>query len=160
MIGLQPDASNFFVFAGMVILVGSIGCSLGVAAGAAVPNIQFAMTLMPMIIMPLVIFSGFLVRPDNIPIYFKWIYYIDLMQYAFQVFAVNEFKSLEFDYCKNTTICPIGPGFQDGTRFLQDYLSYNIDDLPQNVAYVAAFLIAFWLLGLVVMYIQARRRRN
>jgi len=48
----------------------------------------------PPIILPLMIFSGFFINTDSIPVYLDWIKYISPIKYAFQAYCLNEFQSL------------------------------------------------------------------
>ena len=151
----------FFCPLGATILLACIGVTLGITIGGIVPNIQMAQTFLPLILMPLILFSGFLVRPDNIPIYFKWIYWGSFFQYGYQIIAVNEFKDRTFDVCNPITdICPVGPGVQTGETFLDKFLSYSIDDTPRNVAIIAGWFVFTAIAGLVIIAFQASRKRN
>src|SRR5690348_16567907 len=82
---LSPIFSHiriYNVFLGTTMMLGCIGVTLGITIGGLVPSIQMAQTFLPLILMPLILFSGFLVRPENIPIYFKWLYWGSFFQYG------------------------------------------------------------------------------
>ena len=44
-----------------------------------------------------IVFGGYYVNPDNVPIYFKWLNKCSLIKWAFQGLCVNEFTGLEFE---------------------------------------------------------------
>ena len=52
-------------------------------------------------LVPLIIFSGYLIPLARIPWYFKWLYYASFFQYAFGVLQINELANRTF-----TRDCP------------------------------------------------------
>lgn len=48
-----------------------------------VPNMEVAMALIPVVIIPLMVLGGFFVNSDNIPVYLKWIEYISMFKWGF-----------------------------------------------------------------------------
>ena len=74
-IGLWPSGEAFGTFFAVFLIIGLIGNCMGFALGCVFPNVQAAMSLVPMLIQPLTMFSGLLIKPDSIPIWWKWMYY-------------------------------------------------------------------------------------
>jgi len=50
---------------------------------------------------------GFYINIDNIPIYYKWIYYISFFRYSYEALLANEFRGLQFA-CNNSSCIPTG----------------------------------------------------
>eukprot|EP01136_Pigoraptor_vietnamica_P030875 Opistho-1_new@90685 len=160
MVGLKDTVDAFVVYCAVCCAMGLIGCSLGVAVGAWVPNIHFAQTLLPPILFPLQLFSGYLIRPTNIPVYFKWIYYLSFFQYAFQLVIVNEFDGFEFEFCNRTLeICPLGDGYQTGAVVLYT-LDYDKHDFGQNFGILAGFFVFFIAASFLLMRHSAHKKRT
>jgi hypothetical protein len=44
--------------------------------------------LLTVVVFPFVIFSGFLIRPEDVPPYFIWMIYISFVKWAFQAAAI------------------------------------------------------------------------
>jgi hypothetical protein len=55
------------------ILMEFVGGGLGLFTGCLFSNVEVAVAILPMIILPLMVFSGFFVNADAIPVYFSWI---------------------------------------------------------------------------------------
>ena len=130
MTGLREEVGSFLCFAGQVALMGNIGAVTGLAIGAAVKDVNFASTIVPAGMTPMIIFSGFLQHVSNIHVWFKWLYWLSFFQWGFRGLTLNEFAntgeaSLDyFDTCGNeayaagvwiTYECPYGTN-QAGTK--------------------------------------------
>lgn len=59
---------------------------LGLIIGAAVPNKQVAVSLIPIVLIPFMLFAGFFVNQDNIPFFLIPFQYISLFKYGLQCF--------------------------------------------------------------------------
>jgi len=94
MIGFQPSAEKFLVFTTVMVLVSNCGASLGICLAAAFADLSVALSVTPMILLPLMIFSGFFVNNGGIPVYFDWIKYLSPMKYGFSALVQNEFTNL------------------------------------------------------------------
>jgi len=93
MTGLRAEAGAFFCFLGHVCLLGNIGSVAGLAIGASVKDVNFASTVVPACMTPMIIFSGFLQRFSNIRVWFKWLYWISFFQWGFRGLVLNEFTA-------------------------------------------------------------------
>ena len=49
-----------------------------------IPSMELAMAMTPVLLVPMMLFSGFFVGQDKIPYYFYEFQYISPMKYAFQ----------------------------------------------------------------------------
>eukprot|EP00128_Syssomonas_multiformis_P013525 Colp12_sorted_trinity150504_noHs@26050 len=137
------------------------GAMLGVAVGSAIPSVHFGQTVIPPVLFPLQLFSGYLIRPEQIPVYFKWLYYLSFYQYGFQITSVNEFETLVFEPCTDSADsgrCPFGP---KGTgKSVLGFLDYDPADTPRNVYILLGYLGFLILAGYFVLKYQARKRRD
>ncbi|EPZ36380.1 P-loop containing nucleoside triphosphate hydrolase protein [Rozella allomycis CSF55] len=68
--------------------------ALGIFLASVFEDVQVALFLAPMLIMPMMVFSGFLINNNNIPVYFNWIKYLSPIKYGFTAAAKNEFQGL------------------------------------------------------------------
>ncbi len=165
LVGFQPYAENFFTFYAALTLTALTGASLGFTVGTFFPTIEAAMAIVPVAIMPLTLFSGLLISPENIPDYWIWLYYLSFFQYPYQIFIVNEFEDLTFNACdyRKGEYCPLGPCYDEtqsvnplllapgncsGMKLI-DKLGYDVDEKPMNfgilVGYYFLFLFFGWL---------------
>ena len=75
--------------------------------GSFSPNIMIAQILSPLITVLFMLFGGFYVNTDNIPVYYIWLYYLSFFNYSFQILCYNEFggwgEPLQFE-CSSSQI--------------------------------------------------------
>ena len=67
------------------------GVSIGLLLSIIFPHPEMALSLFPVIIIPLLVFAGFFVNQNNIPYYFYPIQYISFLKYGFQAKIMVQF---------------------------------------------------------------------
>ena len=98
MVGLSLRADKFAIFAGCLVLLEFIGSSIGIAVGCTSKDINDARTTLLPLLVPLLVFSGYVVPYANIPLYFRWAYYASFFQYAFAILMINELGDRHFTH--------------------------------------------------------------
>lgn len=99
-VGLRADAGHFFLFLLIFMLQVVVGQSLGLFISTAIPDVFAAQTFSFVLILSLMLFAGFYVNSDNLPIGIKWIQYLSFLFYGFGALLTNEFKGQEYS-CDN-----------------------------------------------------------
>ncbi|KAJ3086461.1 ATP-binding cassette sub- G member 1 [Quaeritorhiza haematococci] len=94
MTGLQPLADKYFITMSFVVLGSLCGFALGIFFACTFANLTLALSVTPMIMLPLMLFSGLFVNQDAIPAYFNWIKYISPMKYVFEGSFKTEYTGL------------------------------------------------------------------
>ena len=125
------------------------------------PDINVAMAVMPMFLLPLMVFSGFFVQSDSIPVYFRWIQWISPMHYGFVALCLNEFTGLNI-YCTESQGC--APGYS-GTTVLAN-LGFvdpatgepSKGSIGWNAGLLTALCGGFLLLAFVALMLTTRTR--
>ncbi|XP_050307986.1 ATP-binding cassette sub-family G member 4 isoform X2 [Anthonomus grandis grandis] len=80
----QPlEFFRFGMFLSACLLVSFVAQSVGLVVGAAM-NVQNGVFLAPVMSVPFLLFSGFFVSFDAIPIYLRWITYLSYIRYGFE----------------------------------------------------------------------------
>lgn len=74
---------RFGMFLGACLLISFVAQSVGLVVGAAM-NVQNGVFLAPVMSVPFLLFSGFFVSFDAIPIYLRWITYLSYIRYGFE----------------------------------------------------------------------------
>ncbi|KAH8834333.1 ABC-2 type transporter-domain-containing protein [Flagelloscypha sp. PMI_526] len=118
-----------------------------------------ALTPASLMILALIIYTGFTIPPTYMVPWFKWIRYINPISYAFESLMVNEFDGREF-LC--STYIPQGPGYEnvtgaqhlcsvrgavadspyvEGGRYLGISFNYHRSNMWRNFG----ILVAFWI---------------
>lgn len=85
MVGFTNDPSySFIIFALSIVLLSVCGTSLGIFFASVFSDLTAALAVTPMVLLPLMIFSGLFVNNSSIPVYFDWIKYISPIKYGFE----------------------------------------------------------------------------
>jgi len=133
MVGLGPSAAQFFTFVAAIALITAIGGAIGLAVGARAKDIKEAEAYIMPTLIPLLIFSGFMLPKDDIPFYFEWLYWVSPFQYALSITFINEFEDRVYS---------------DGSTGLE-YLATNQlspDQLGRDFAVLAGMLVPLEIL--------------
>uniref|UniRef100_A0A6T7S652 ABC transporter domain-containing protein n=1 Tax=Hanusia phi TaxID=3032 RepID=A0A6T7S652_9CRYP len=89
---LKNDAKTFGLFLVVHLLNTNAGNGLGIFIASIFSDLRITLIAAPPLILPLMIFSGFFINTNSIPPYFNWIKYISPMKYAFEAYALLEFR--------------------------------------------------------------------
>ncbi|KAB0799514.1 hypothetical protein PPYR_07394 [Photinus pyralis] len=149
MTGQPMEFQRFGMFLLACLLVAFVAQSVGLVVGAAM-NVQNGVFLAPVMSVPFLLFSGFFVSFDAIPIYLRWITYLSYIRYGFEGTALATYS---FDRPKLK--CSISHcHFKIPTTTLEEldmiHSDYRIDIAALLVIFfvlrIAAFLFLRWKL--------------
>ena len=101
LVGLSFSWVRFGTFVSCLALLSLVGSAIGVLVGCLSKDLSAARGMILPTIVPLLIFSGYLIPRDRIPWYFTWMYYASFFQYSFGLLQVNELTNRTF-----TEDCP------------------------------------------------------
>ncbi|KAF9269259.1 hypothetical protein L218DRAFT_851868 [Marasmius fiardii PR-910] len=161
MSNLRREPGAFFLF-----LLFSFTCTICMSMifrtiGASTKTIAMAMAPASLIMLALVIYTGFTIPTRDMLSWSRWINYINPIAYVFESLMVNEFNSREFP-C--TSFFPSGPGYENvtgtqrsctvtgaepgssvvqGTRLLSEAYEYSRSHLWRNYGIVIGYIIFF-----------------
>lgn len=93
---LRNGIDHFFIYAGLLCLEYFVGISLGMLISALIKNVEMAPRVAPAFVILFLMFSGFLLNDESVPVYMAWLKYISFIRYTFQGLTVNEFAGAEF----------------------------------------------------------------
>ncbi len=82
MAGLNPEPGRFFVCTALIVLTVQCSLAFGTFLSAIAPNTTIALAFAGPVLVPLMIFSGFLLSFEAIPNYFIWLRYFSWFSYA------------------------------------------------------------------------------
>jgi ABC-type multidrug transport system ATPase subunit len=119
-IGLNDlDMDKFLITVAFHILTWLAGSAYGLFLSTVISRLEVALAMVPALVIPFLILTGFFVNQNSIPIYFKPIEYISIFKWAFQGTAINEFTDLTLtcspqcdplailDFHQSMTVCLI-----------------------------------------------------
>ncbi len=90
-IGYNPEAARFLVFLTILVLVYNASSGYSLIISASFSDKQLAVTLTPVLIIPFMLFAGFFVSSDNIPVFLKEFEYLSIFKYGYESLMHNQF---------------------------------------------------------------------
>lgn len=147
MIGFDPV--NVGAFLAILCLLASFGSVSGLVIGASSTDVRDATRYVNVVMLPQVMFSGFLIPLELIPGYLSWLYYVSFLQYALNAALVNEFEEVDFTDCPplNTTGC--FQCFPTGLDYIKSY-GINGGIVGVNILVMSGFVVVI-ILGALLM---------
>ncbi|KAF6001001.1 mitochondrial chaperone [Cyanidiococcus yangmingshanensis] len=131
------------------------------AIGYASPYTDIALVLASLVIMLMVLSVGFLATPPNIPVYLRWVYWINPFHYAYEGIMLNEFDGLYF-HCKPSELQPAGvpPAYQvcpikNGIQYLHSTYSFSSNPSYKWIDFViiAAYYVGFTIIAVILLVV-------
>mmetsp|Transcript_9242 Transcript_9242/g.27733 ORF Transcript_9242/g.27733 Transcript_9242/m.27733 type:complete len:1604 (+) Transcript_9242:484-5295(+) len=92
-IGLAPEASRFFIFVVILVVMHQLGVAMFRAFGALCRSETVANTFGSFFFLTIMILGGFVLAKPDIKIWWQWGYWVSPMSYAQNAITVNEFKA-------------------------------------------------------------------
>ncbi|KAI8846237.1 ABC-2 type transporter-domain-containing protein [Chytridium lagenaria] len=94
MVGLQSAANKVIIACVATIMSGLVGMALGIFFACAFSSIQVALLATPLVMMPMMLFSGMFVNTASMPKWISWLQYLSPVRYCFEGLVKNEFQGL------------------------------------------------------------------
>lgn len=152
MSGLTCELDRWVMFYAAIVCL-----ALGVHAWAVMlcvlfPDVNSATTIVPITVMPLMLFAGFFKSMEEMSWVFKWLSYADVVQYAWKAECIAIFTDEVYD----PATLPSGQPVENptGEEVLTDRLGLptRIMDYFIAIIVIVGFIIAFRLLGWLFLY--------
>jgi ABC-type multidrug transport system ATPase subunit len=153
MIGFNDSVVPWLIMCGFAILLNIVGHAVGMALTCIILDTGIVIKIQPLIILPLMIFSGFFVNADSVRNYFVWLEAISFLKYAFRascnaVFSLG--KKLVFE-------CPGGLcRFRDGHDVLVS-LSLTGHPIWIDAVILLGIALGVHIIAFIGLYIHAKR---
>jgi len=172
LVGYQALAGKYVVMVFIMVILENCGTALGIFVASFFADIAVALAVVPMFLMPLMIFSGFFVNAGTSPVFLQWIKYISPMKYAFVALIKNEFEGLAL-HCTDSQLTQV-PFFNATTNTTTfkgicarpsgeaviSVLGFDKEGSIQvNVVILAAMYVVLLLLAYGALWRQLRLRK-
>jgi len=148
MIGFGDDITRYFEFMLVIILVVLAAYSLGYLISTMGGTYALANAMTAPIVLPLVLFAGFFVNINSIPLIFVPICYLSFFKYSFEALAVIIWKDVPLGCFPDETCY-----YEDGNSVLA-YYSLNPSNLGFDIAMLIVMIVV--LRGLSFFFLQRR----
>ncbi|KAL8922410.1 MAG: hypothetical protein Q9172_003566 [Xanthocarpia lactea] len=169
---------TFYLFSFMCLLAMSM---IFRSIGALSRTLAQAMAPSAVLILALVIYTGFVVPPGIMHPWFSWLRWLDPVAYAFEAVMINEFSQRRFP-CSAATIVPVGAGYTDlapdqascttvgsvagifyveGDAYINQSFQYYRNHLWRNFGILVAMTIGFLMIYLTFAeYISGKKSKG
>ncbi|OAL35003.1 hypothetical protein AYO20_05718 [Fonsecaea nubica] len=174
MAGLAASASQFFISCFIIWTVTMVTYAYFRMISALCKTLDDATRFTGVSIQILVVYTGYLIPPDQMRVWFSWLRRINWIQYGFECLMANEFTGLIME-CVPPYLVPQGPNARpqyqsctlagsepgqttvNGARYIQQAFGYSRSHLWRNFGFLWAFF-AFFLA--VAAYGMERMKPN
>lgn len=92
-IGYRDSAEAFIIFLCTLVLIYNASSGYSLIISASFSDKQLAVTLTPVLIIPFMLFAGFFVSSDNIPVFLKEFEYLSIFKYGYEALMHNQFDT-------------------------------------------------------------------
>jgi len=93
---LQPTVPKFLKFSSAIIMESFCASAMGLAISSVAPSTEAALAMGPGIMVLFIVFGGYYVNVETVPLCFRWINKCSLIREGFQCLCCNEFSGLKF----------------------------------------------------------------
>lgn len=164
MAGLRRKPSQFFIFFLIAFMSTFVMSAVFRTMAALTKTISQAMALAGVLVLAIVVYTGFVVPIPYMHPWFSWIRYLNPVYYAFEILIANEFHGRHFTCSAfvpaytplvgNSFICSqrgavAGERTVSGDAFIAASYRYYYSNVWRNFGILWAFLIGFLVLYFV-----------
>ncbi|KAI5241291.1 putative ABC multidrug transporter [Aureobasidium subglaciale] len=168
--GLRREPSQFFIYFLITFIIGQIMSAVFRTLAAVTKTISQAMTLAGIMVLALVIYTGYVLPRPYMKDWFEWIHYLNPIYYAFEILIANEFHGREFTCSQFVPAYPNLVGDQficsqtgavagrrtvSGDSYIQAAYQYSYSHVWRNFGIMIAFLIGFMAMYFVAVEINS-----
>ncbi|KAI6192920.1 ABC transporter ATP-binding protein/permease wht-1 [Aphelenchoides fujianensis] len=94
MAGLQRRASKFAVHCAFNVLLAWTATSIAYAGACIFGTESLAQTIVPMLVLPMLLFGGYFINFNAIPVYFRWLAYLSWFRFGFEGMEINQWADI------------------------------------------------------------------
>lgn len=171
MSGLAATASQFFISVLILFTVTMATYAFFRSISAVFKTLDDATKVTGVFIQILIVYTGYLIPPASMRVWFSWLRWLDWIQYGFEALMSNEFYNLEME-CVPPYLVPQGPGVQpqyqscalqgsqpgstvvNGADYIQESYQYSRSHLWRNFGIIWAFFALFLAVTAVGMEVM------
>jgi len=164
LVGFQTSGSRFIIYAILLTVLENCGAAIGIMVACVFQDIAVALAVVPVFILPLMIFSGYFANADSLPVFLGWIKWLSPVKYTFVGLVKNEFKDLSF-YCTNGqySTSPTGDQTCPYTHGEQVITVLGFDNqltIAENIIILCCLYVGFLGFAYFAIWRQLKKRRT
>lgn len=162
--GLRREPSQFFIYFMITYIIMFVMAAVFRTMAAITKTISQAMSLGGVLVLALVIYTGFVIPVNYMKPWFGWIHYLNPIYYAFEILIANEFHGRDFTCSAiipsytplqgDSWICSIvgsipGRRTVSGDDFIMQMYTYSYANVWRNFGILLGFLFGFMIVYFV-----------
>ncbi|KAF7554878.1 hypothetical protein G7Z17_g2591 [Cylindrodendrum hubeiense] len=170
MSGLRQEAGQFFIFFLVTYISTFVMSAIFRTLAAVTTTVSKAMTLAGVMVLALVIYTGFVIPVPQMHDWFAWIRWINPIYYAFEILIANEFHGQKYDCAAfvppyspmvgDSWICSTvgavaGQQFVSGDAFIETNYQYYHSHVWRNFGILLGFLFFFMIVYFIATEINS-----
>ena len=115
---------------------------------------QLAIALLPPLLVPLMLFSGFYINIENVPGWLVWLEYLSWFKYSHELLMINQWTGVTIN-CQDPNDCL----WETGEEILEFY-GLSKDNEMFDIIMLIVWAFAFRLIGYIALFIKTWRRKG
>ena len=156
MVGFDSELIEIYISTLLSVL--AVG-SVGLVGGCFANNVGEALQFLPVAFVPFILFTNFMVSLDQIPVWIRWLQWIDPFKYVVDCLSITEFQGQVHNCDPDTGICQyngdlylesIGAGYED-TWWIRQWINTWQDSVYFNWVCLALCTFGFRLLVWLIL---------
>ncbi|OAA78455.1 ABC-2 type transporter [Akanthomyces lecanii RCEF 1005] len=172
MTGLRREPAQFFLFFLITFMTTFVMSAVFRTLAASTRTVSQAMGLSGVMVLILVIYTGFVIPQPSMHPWFAWLRWINPIFYAFEILVANEFHGRDFPCGPGSFVPPfqprVGTSFicavtgavkgsetVSGDAFMEASYQYYYSHVWRNLGILFAFLFAFMIMYFIVTEINS-----
>lgn len=168
--GLRREASQFFIYFLVIFTAMFVMTAIFRTMAAVTKTISQAMGLAGVMILALVIYTGFVVPRPYMKVWFGWLRFCNPIYFAFEILVANEFHGREFicsqfipgypSLSGDSFICSVqgavaGERTVSGDRFIAAMYQYYYSNVWKNYGILIAYLVGFMVIYFIAVEVNS-----
>ncbi|KAJ5115109.1 hypothetical protein NUU61_000868 [Penicillium alfredii] len=156
--GLRREPSQFFIYLLITFIITFVMSAVFRTMAAITKTVSQAMSLAGVLILVLVVYTGFVLPVPSMHPWFEWLHYLNPIFYAFEILIANEFHGRDFpcsqfiptyaDLSGSSFSCSslgsvAGKTTVNGDQYIMKNYEYSYSHVWRNFGILIAFLIGF-----------------
>jgi len=162
MSGLKPEFVPFLYSVFIIVLVIAVAISISYAMACIFGDLAIAVTMLPLVAVPMMAFGGFFIAFESIPSYFQWFSAISYFKYGYESLAINQWEGIDsVPDCKNFAAgaaSTLTSSPCDGNEVLRD-INFHLENRWRDVLYLCLMIVVIRFIAFIALLIRAIRQK-
>eukprot|EP00656_Telonema_subtile_P038498 TRINITY_DN4343_c0_g1_i6.p1 TRINITY_DN4343_c0_g1~~TRINITY_DN4343_c0_g1_i6.p1 ORF type:complete len:577 (-),score=115.34 TRINITY_DN4343_c0_g1_i6:120-1850(-) len=161
MLGLPANAPTYFGFVGVLAMTSCASSGVGYVLGIGAPNATVANMGLPMVLIPNMLLSGFMLNVDDIPVYLQPLQWLAFIKYGLAALYPAVWNDSEYDVigCSNAEAAERECLFPSGDKVLA-YYNIDKDGYMFNMLMLGVLSVGFRVIAFLLLRHRAKSFRT